>query len=181
MTVPTTIVSQPSVDIAHHRIHEGNHFTVHKITLAVPVAPPKYFLIIPPPVQPDGSIIEMHLIYEIDSDVGGTLEFFENPTVASNGTPLTIVNNNRRSSTLSLCQVFENPIVTSDGTSIFQERLGNTTTPIELGEFERNEEETVLHQVDKYALKFVPLAVANITMELSWYDNRPSSPVPILP
>ena len=180
MTVPTSIIARPSVDIAHHRIHEGNHFVVHRVVLGVPVAPPKYFMIIPPPPQPNGSIIEMHLIFEIDSDVGGTLEFFENPTATIVGAiPLDIINNNRRSSTTSQSQVFENPTVTSDGTLLFQERLGNTTTGADFGEFERNDEEFVLHQVDTYILKFVPLAIANITMELNWYDNRPSSPVPV--
>lgn len=185
MTVPTSIVARPSVDIAHHRIHEGNHFIVHKITIGVPAAPPKYFLIIPPPPQPNGTIVEMHLLFELYSTTGGTLEFFENPTATIVGaSPLTIVNNNRRSSTLSLCQVFENPTVTSDGTLLFQERKGIAGTEVELGEFERNEEEIVLHQLDTYLLKFVPIVsvpipTADITMELNWYDNRPSSPVPV--
>ncbi len=179
MTLPVSIVPRPELDIAHHRIHEGNHFVVHKVTLLVPALLPKYFLIIPPPPQPDGSIIETHIIFEIDSDVGGTLEFFENSTVTALGIPLDIINNNRRSSTTSLSQVFEDPTVTADGTLLFQERRGTATTETELGEFERNDEEFVLHQVDMYVLKFVPLAVANITMELNWYDNRPSSPIPI--
>ena len=179
MTLPVSIVARPEIDISHHRIHEGNHFVVHKITLGVPIAPPKYFLIVPPPTQPDGSIIEMHIIFEIASDVGGTLEVFENSTVTANGTPLDIINNNRRSSTTSLCQVFEDPTVTADGTLLFQERKGTATSEAELGEFERNDEEFILHQDDMYTLKFVPLAVANITMELNWYDNRPSSPIPI--
>lgn len=182
MTLPTSIIAKPSIDISHHRIHEGNHFIVHKVTLAVPVAPPKYFLIIPPPPQPDGTVIEMHLIFEIAADVGGTLELFENPVVASVGTkPLIIVNNNRRSTTASLCQVFEDPIITSDGTSIlFQERKGNALPgDVSLGEFKRDDEELILHQDDNYILKYVPLAVANITFELNWYDNRPGSPVPI--
>jgi hypothetical protein len=184
MTIPTIISPRPSVDIAHHRIHEGNHFIVHRVVTSLPALNPKYFLIIPPPVQPDGTIIEMHLIFEVDSDVGGTLELFESPTIAGNGTPLNVINNNRRSSTISLCQVFEDPIITSDGTQLFSERGGTGgPTPIgaDLGEFERNDEEFVLHQEDSYILKYVPLAIANITMELNWYDNRPSSPIPIPP
>lgn len=179
MTLPVSIISSPGLDIAHHRIHEGNHFVVHKVTLAVPIAPPKYYLIIPPPVQPGGTIIEMHLIFEIDSDVGGTLEFFEGSTITANGVPLDIINNNRRSTTTSLSQIFEDPTVTSDGTILFQERKGTALTEAELGEFDRNDEEFILHQNDNYILKFTPLAAANITMELNWYDNRPSAPVPV--
>lgn len=180
MTVPTSIISKPELDIAHQRIHEGNHFFIHRIATGINMANPKYFLIIPPPVQPDGSVIEMHIIFEVITDIGGTLGFFESPTVTSNGTELTIINNNRRSSTSSLCQIFENPIVANDGTSLFEERSGTTTSGTELGEFERNDEEIVLHQADTYILKFTPLADgANITMEINWYDNRPSAPIPI--
>lgn len=181
MTVPTIIAPRPSIDIAHHRIHEGNHFIVHRIATFPPSPIPKYFLIIPPPTQPDGTIIEMHLIFELDSDKGGTLEFFENPIVTGNGTFLDIINNNRRSSTVSLCQVFEDPTITSDGTKLFEETGGTTTTGVDLGEIERNDEEFVLHQDFSYILKYVPLGPANITMELNWYDNRPSSPIPIPP
>lgn len=180
MTVPTPIIPRPDIDIAHQRIHEGNHFFIHRIATGINMANPKYFMIIPPPVQPNGSVIEMHIIFELMTDIGGTLEFFENPTVTSNGTELTIINNNRRSSTLSLCQIFENSIVTNDGTSLFAERAGTTTSGAELGEFERNDEEIILNQADTYILKFTPLANgANITMEINWYDNRPSSPIPI--
>jgi|SRR3989304_6810428 len=181
MTLPTSILSRPSIDIAHHRIHEGNHFTVHKISTGI--VAPKYFLIIPPPVQLGGRTIEMHLIFEVDSDMGGTLEFFESPTITDNGIDLSsiIKNNNRRSSTTSQVTIFENPTVTNDGTPLFQQRKGTATTGTELGEFRRSDEEFVLNPSDKYILKFTPLGItgANITVELNWYDNRPSSPVPI--
>lgn len=182
MTIPTSIIPKPNINLVHHRIHEGNHFVIHKVSTGINVANPKYFLIIPPPVQPDGSIIEMHLIFEVDSDIGGTLEFFENPTVTNNGTALAVISNNRRSSTVSQVLIFEDPIVTNDGTSLFQERKGTATIGVgaTLGEFERDDEEFILHQVDTYILKFTPLANnANITMELNWYDNRPSSPIPV--
>lgn len=179
MTIPVSIAAKPTVDIAHHRIHEGNHFIVHKIVLGIPVATPKYFLIIPPPVVPGAMTVEIHIIFEVDSNVGGTLFFFENPTITANGTALPPINNNRRSTTTSLSQVFEDPTVTADGTPLFQEIGGNATTGIDLGEFERNDEEFILNPTAIYILKFTPLAIADITMELNWYDNRPSSPVPI--
>lgn len=178
MTIPTSIISTPSIDIAHHRIHEGNHFVVHKVSTGI--VAPKYFLIIPPPPLIVRDIVEMHLIFEIDSDMGGTLEFFEDPIITSNGTALTVINNNRRSSTTSQVEVFEDPIVASDGNSLFQERKGTVTTEAILGEFERDDEEFILDPTSVYIMKFTPLgAGANITMELNWYDNRPSAPVPI--
>lgn len=179
MTIPTSIVSKPTLDVAHHRIHEGNHFLVHKIATGIIAGTPKYFLIIPPPLQPGSPTIEMHIIFEVDSDVGGTLEFFENPTVTGNGIPLPIINNNRRSGSTSLCEVFEDPTVVADGTQLFQERGGTATTGADLGEFDRDDEEFILNPSFTYILKFTPLAIANITTEINWYDNRPSAPIPI--
>lgn len=176
MTLPLNIVPKPTLELSHQKIHEGNHFSVHKFTLGV--AAIKYFLIIPPPVQPDGSVIEMHLIFEISTNVaGGILEFFENPTITANGTSLDIINNNRRSSTVSLSQVFEGPTVTSDGTSLLQQIGGTATTGTNLGELNRSEEETVLSPSFNYIIKFTPSAATDLTTELNWYDNRPSSPV----
>ncbi len=179
MPLPILISPKPSVDIAHHRIHEGNHFMVHKTSIGIAALVPKYFLIIPPHIQPDGSVIEIHLIFEVNSDVGGSIEFFENPIVTANGTPITIINNNRRSSTTSLSEIFEDPTVTNDGILLSQERIGTAAGEVTVGEFERDEEEFVLHPQRTYITKFTPFAVANITTELNWYDNRPNSPIPI--
>lgn len=178
MTLPLNIVPKPTLELSHHKIHEGNHFTVHKITTA-PGPGPKYFLIIPPPVQPDGSVIEIHIIFEIDlitAGVGGTLEFFENPTIAGPGATLNTVNNNRRSATISQVQVFEDPAVTFDNPpSLFE---GKISGPGAVGEFSRNEEEFVLNELFNYVLKLTPTAFpSEMNLDLNWYDNRPSSPV----
>lgn len=186
MTLPTSIVARPSINISHQRIHEGNHFTIHKVTAGV--VAPKYFLIIPPPPMVVGEIVEMHLAFQVYSDIGATLQFFEDPIITSNGTkPVTVINNNRRSSTTSAVNVFEDPTVAigGDGTLLFEERIGTiTTNDVIIGEIERDEEEFILDPASVYILKYIPLTPlppggANITMELNWYDNRPSSPVPI--
>lgn len=177
MTLPVSISPKPMVELAHHRIHEGNHFLVHKVSLGINIVSPKYFLIIPPS-SAGTDTVEMHLIFEIVTDIGGTLELFEDNTIANNGTALDIINNNRRSTQVSSAEVYEDPNVTTEGITIFQERKGTTTSGDELGEFSRDDEEIILHPDKNYLLKFTPLANgANITMELNWYDNRPSSPI----
>ena len=178
MTLPVSISPKPMIELAHHRIHEGNHFFVHRISLGINIASPKYYLIVPPPTA-GADTIEMHVIFEVDSDKGGTLILFEDATVSANGTALTIINNNRRSSSASDANIYEDPTVTVEGTSLFEDRKGTATTEAELGEFIRDEEEIIFHPDKKYLLKFTPLANgANITMEIYWYDNRPSAPVP---
>ena len=174
MTLPVPIVAMPSLELAHHRVHEGNHFMVHKIYTGV--ATTRYFLVIPPPapINPNNTV-EMHLIFDIDTEPGGTLQLFEGPTITNNGASLNIINNNRRSSTSSLANVYETPTVTNDGTLIFEEAGGTIANGAELGEMDRDDEELILHPAKKYLFKFVPYAAATITFELNWYDNRSST------
>lgn len=177
MTLPVPIVSKPSIELAHHRIHEGNHFMVHKMYINV-VAATKYFLIIPPPVPANpNDTVEMHLIFEITTEPGGTLQLFEGSTVTINGAPLVINNNNRRSSASSLVSVYDGPTFTNIGTLIFEG--ASAISGGEIGETDRNDEEFVLHPAKKYIFKFAPYVVApatiTLTFELEWYDNRPST------
>jgi hypothetical protein len=180
MTLPTEVISRPTIDIAHQKIHEGNHFIVHSIATGINIANPKYYLLIPPPFDSTNTI-EIHVIFEIDADHGGELYVYEDTTVSANGTEVTIINNNRRSSTQSLTSVYEDPTVTTEGTLIFSERKGTSAvSDVDLGEFERDDEEMVFNPRMKYLFKFIPLADGtNITFELNWYDNRPSAPIPI--
>ena len=178
MTIPTSIVPRPSVQLPHHRIHEGNHFTIHRITTSL--AGIKYFLIIPPPVQvPHSATVEIHVIFDIVSDLGVQFEFFEDGTVTANGSPLMPINNNRNSLTTALTQVFEDPTVTSDGLKLAEERIGSATSGGSTGEEFRDEDEFVLRIGSIYLIKIIPLnPPINITTEISWYDARPSSPIP---
>lgn len=182
MTLPTTIISRPHIDIAHQRVHEGNHFFVHRIFRDVNIANPKLFLIDPPSqaIIPSDTI-ELHLIFEIEStNIGYTLEFFEDCTITDSGTALTIINNNRRSSTSSLTGVHENPIISTEGTKLFEQITGTATSGGVAGEFERNDEEIILRPGSHYLIRITPLADGLIgNAEFNWYDNRPSSPVPI--
>lgn len=183
MTLPVSIVAKPSVQISHHRIHEGNHFTMHKINMGIDPAFPKYFLIIPPPLDPiPSNTVEIHFIFEIDAaNFGVTAEFFEGST-ASGINILPIINNNRNSTTTALTVVIEDPTVVSEGTKIFEELIGTTTSGGEGGENIRDEDEIILKVGTNYLIKITPLTPGpntNITTELNWYDQRPSSPVPL--
>lgn len=179
MTLPIPIAAKPNIPIQHQRIHEGNHFFVHKIALNINIANPKYFLLIPPPYN-DSNTVKMDFIFEIVTDIGGTVYLFEDASVSANGTELYITNNNRWSSTTSGVYMYEDPTVTDEGLCIFEERKGTTTSGDEIGEFDRDDEEIIPHYNKKYIFKFIPLANgANITFEVNWYDDRPSSPTPI--
>lgn len=179
LTLPTTIISKPGIDIAHQRIHEGNAFDVSLVSTGVNIANPKQILImVPHPETVPSNTIEIHLIFSVISVPGFTVRLFENPTVTDNGTSLDIINHNRRSSTTSGCSVYENTTVSSDGTLLFIERIGTAITGGSLT-MRRDEDEYILKPGFDYLIRITPLA-DNTTMSISldWYDNRPSSPIP---
>lgn len=184
MTLPTNIVSRPAIDIAHHKTHEGNHYSIHRIITGVTVVNPKYILIIPPPVAATPSdTIEIHLLFRVlSTNIGFTLEVFES-SVATGLTALIPINFNRRSATTALINIYEDlTVLTSVGTPLFEERVGIATSGGQSGEFDRNEDELILKPGLKYLVRVTPLADGlNGNVELNWYDNRPSAPIPILP
>ncbi len=178
MTLPTTSISKPLVDIAHQKIHEGNHFDVHIVRTGIDIASPKDLLFISPPSAAISSdTIEIHLIFGVTSNTGTMVEFFEGATVTDNGTALDIINHNRRSSLTSEVEVFEDPTVSDTGTSIFISRNGTETSSGNLT-IRRDEDETILSPSTNYLLRISPLADNTaMTILFDWYDNRPSSPV----
>ncbi len=176
MTLPNQIVARPTLPVPHQRIHEGNHYFVYKISLDIEHANPKYYLIIPPPYIGTNTI-EMNMMFEVVTDIGGTLQLFEDASVSANGTELYIVNNNRDKTILSGAHIYEDPEVTDEGLSIFEERKGTATSGAELGAYYLENEEIILDNSKKYLIKFTPLVDgANITMKFNWYNDRPSSP-----
>ena len=188
MTLPTSIIANPRVNLSHHRVHEGNFFSTHTISTGLLIANPKLFIFvtpheIPPPFTPETT--KVHLVFVVSCDIGVKIEFFEDTIVTANGTPVTIINQNRLSTTQPLGQVFENPAVLSDGTLIFSQIVGSTTTGGTGGLVNRDEQEFILKVTTEYLLKITPLidvpGGTNITTHFKGYDARPSSPVAIVP
>lgn len=183
MTLPTSIIARPEVDLPHHRIHEGNFFSTHTISTGLLIASPKRFLfvspsIIPPPDTAD--TVKVHLIFIVSTNLGIKLELFEGTTVLDNGIAIPIIVQNRVSTTPPLGQVFQDPIVLSEGTLIFSQLVGSITEGGTGGLLNRDEQELVLAIQTNYLLKITPLVDnTDITTHFKGYDARPSSPVPL--
>jgi len=183
MTLSTSIVANPRVNLSHNRIHEGNFFSTHTISTGLLIANPKKFLFVspttvPPPFTSD--TVKIHLIFIVSANPGVKLEFFEDTTVLDNGIPVPIINQNRLSTTPVLGQVFQDPIIISDGTLIFSQIVGSTTEGGTGGLVNRDEQELILKIGTNYLLKITPLVDnTDTTTHFKGYDARPSSPVPL--
>lgn len=181
MTLPTSIVAKPNVRISHHRIHEGNFFSTHTVHTGLLVANPKLFQFDSAPVATDPQeTIEIHLTFVVSANPGIKIEFFEDMISTFDGIPISIINQNRNSTTLPVAAIFEDPIVTSEGTLIFSQIVGLTTIGGTGGLLRRDEQEFILKVATRYLLKITPLIDGtDITVHFKGYDARPSSPIPI--
>ncbi len=167
MTLPVSITPRPGVDLPHHRIHEGRMFILTTTATGLSAGIPKFYFGTSPPIQ----IASAHVIFIITVDPGATFELFEG-AVASGGTQLFSVNNDRNNPVLATGTFFEDPIVTSEGTKLWEEIIGTATTGGVGGPKDRDEDEIVTASATNYLLKITPLANdTNLTVEIPAYSQ----------
>lgn len=155
-----------SIDYVHHRLHEGDLFSVNRVSTGVNIAAPKRFLL----KSPD-TATQPHFIFSVEAQPGAMVEVFENPTVTVNGSALTAVNNNRRSANTAEMAVFEDPTITVDGTSIFVDRTGTIASGGKIS-IPYNDE-FVLKQNTNYQIKVTPLADSTaVSAHFNWYEAK---------
>lgn len=154
MTLPTSIVARPGVDLAHHMIHEGRYFAVTTTAQNLPAGIPKNFVIKSPPA----TISIAHVISIIDVAPGAIFEFFEDTVTSSDGTPLGSINQDRNNPVIATGFAFEDAVVVSEGTKIFSQIIGSPTIGGTGGTLDRDEEEFLFKPLTKYLLKITPLA-----------------------
>lgn len=160
------------IDIAHHKIHSGHHFSCQDYDDEVDIAGPKYWHLIAP------SSNRVHLTYIVSASLPGLLELYEDPTTSDDGTVLTPYNNDRNSSTTSDLSVFYDPTVSDDGARLCPVVLGSTgTNPVgATGGIIRRESEVILADDTAYLIKFSPFNNdAIVSICLDYYEVTPAA------
>jgi hypothetical protein len=184
MPLITTITPTPSVDLAHHKTHEGNHYGVCNIC-NVAVGSFADFLVISPSMNQ----AVMHLIFSFRVELKSKLEMYENVETISHGTRLKTENYNRISSLIPLGDICMNPTLVAGepiATKKIFENLGGTLSDgAEIGVIDRNEREYILKGSTSYLFRVTPdssllTLVPPVTsiyfvVEFNWYDARPST------
>jgi hypothetical protein len=184
MPLITTITPTPSIDLAHHKTHEGNHYGVHHIH-NVAIGSFADFLIISPPMNQ----AVMHLIFSFRVELKSKLEMYEHIQTISPGTRLKTENYNRISSIIPLGDIYMNPTLVAGepiATKKIFENLGGTLSDgAEIGVINRNEYEYILEGSTSYLFRVTPdhalltlippVTTIDIVVEFNWYDARPST------
>ena len=174
MTLPTSIVARPRVDLPHHRIHEGRMFILTTTAQNLPANIPKYYFGTSPPAQ----IVTAHVIFIITVNPGAIFELFEG-AIASGGTQLFSINNDRNNPVLAQGTFFENPVVTFEGTKLWEEIIGTATKGGVGGPLNRDEDEIITKSSTNYLLKITPISNnTNLTVEIPAYSQAGPGALP---
>lgn len=154
-----------AIEIEHHKVHEEVFYFVSDIDTDVDTAPPKYWHI----KTPDSSI-RFHVKVNIETDTGGLVELFENPTTTDDGVALTPYNADRNSSNVSSVEFYRDPTVGADGTRLQVARIGAGRDK-KLGGVARPGSEWILKQNEQYLIKITPDADnAEVTINIEGYE-----------
>jgi hypothetical protein len=142
-------------------------FELSTIATGLPAGVPKYYFGVAPPAE----IAIAHVIFIIMVNPGATFELFED-AIASGGTQLFSINQDRGNPVLATGSFFEDPIVTSEGTRIYIERIGTATVGGVGGPNNRDEDEIITKSSAVYLLKITPYANnTNLTVEIPAYSQ----------
>jgi len=156
-----------SIDLAHHEIHEGNHYTCNVLDEDVDIAAPKIVRCTAP-----NTSTRIHWVTEVSTDGAAKVEFFEEPTINVAGSDMTENNNDRNSGNAAELVCREDATTTDDGTLLFSRFIGGTgvggsSTSGELG----TRQEWILKQGAEYITKVtVDADDTKVTINHGWYE-----------
>jgi hypothetical protein len=159
---------QASIEYEHKEIHEGNHFFYEDYAALAQDAAIDFGI-----YTPDGKTWT-HIVWEIVSTLGMTVQMYEDANITWDGTDLTAFNNNRNHSKENNWMQFQSdPTVNNVGTLLAERQIGSASNPnLGLpGDGGRNRE-IILKKNTIYLWRLTSLNNANIISYLAeWYNH----------
>lgn len=153
-----------SIEYGHHKIHEGDVFTVLEVTDLGNGAVRDILIITPDTTR------WAHFVWEIEHEVETSIQFYRGTTVTDNGTLIPSFNRNGNSATTATTLVYHTPTITNVGTLIGTIQQGDGK---KAGGSDREANEFILRQNTYYLIRITNLTVNNnlIFMKLNWYEH----------
>lgn len=155
------------IDLPHHEIHEGNHYTCNALDEDVDIASPKIIRCTTP-----NTSTRIHWLTEVSANGAAKVEFFENPTINAAGSAMAENNNDRNSLNTAEVICREDATTTDDGTLLFSRFIGGTgvggtSTSGEIG----TRQEWILKQNEDYIIKVtVEANDTKVSISNTWYE-----------
>lgn len=154
------------ISYAHHKVHAGELFNAVDQDTDVDIASPKYWMLRTPAGSP------VHMAITVNASGGVLAEFFENPTITGDGTPVTPVAFNRQASEATTVLFFKDTTVSGDGTLLSAKRTGGAGVgPTKFGGEARPGSEFVLAANQDYIMKVTAVADnTQVGIEAEFYE-----------
>lgn len=156
-----------TIDAVHHEIHEGKYFEAYTYAEnAGTISGVVLHLLTPVDAT------RIHWAGIVESDVAAVIELWENVTVGTSGTVVTVYNRNRDSVTTAETLAFSQPGYTSGSGSLLQKRyIGIDRPATQLGGSIRNNSERILKSGTNYIVKVIPSASpSKVFVGSEWYE-----------
>lgn len=151
-----------TIDVAHHELHEGNHFFV-KDWVDIPSASTADLLYV-------SGAMEAHMRTSFEGTAAFQVDIYEGTVTSNNGTLKTVHNRKRSSTNTCGCAIYTAPTVTSTGTVFIRYKLGAGKT----GGSSSAENEVILKPNTKYLIRLtnnVTGTVNTIDYLADWYEH----------
>lgn len=151
------------ISYEHHEVHSGSHYFVRDFVDLGNNGVQDLVI-----VTPDNARW-CHLLYTIEHELEGSVQFYEGATVTQEGVAEAVFNNNRNSTNTSEVTVHENSTIEALGTLLAQDHKGSGKKFG--GSGDRGAEEIILKQNTKYLLRMTNQTANNnlFNWELSFY------------
>ena len=152
---------RPILTTNHYEIHNGNHYVNSgQVTMAAEASQDILITV------PAGKYV--HFLFSVRSTAEARLDFYETPTVSANGTPLTVINRNRRTENTNETTLHSSPTVTETGTLLLVNHFGAGQRG---GGEGRDDNEWILENTT-YLLRLTSEAANNdVSWTIDWYEN----------
>lgn len=151
-----------TIDVAHHELHEGNHFFV-KNWVDIPSASSVDLLYVSGDAEP-------HMRTSFEGTGAFQIDIYEGAITSNNGTALTVQNRKRSSLHTCSCTIYSGPTVTNTGTNFIRYKIGAGKT----GGSSTAENEVILKANTKYLIRLtsnVTGSVNTIDYLADWYEH----------
>jgi hypothetical protein len=145
------------IDIVHHTIHAGGHYTVTNSGSKDASGSLDLMLVTPP-----ANLGEIHLECATSASNAGQYFLYEGVTTSNDGTAVTINNNKRTSLNQSACKAYHTPTVTATGTNLETHQVGASSGATRVGGTTESRNEYILKPETKYLLRYT--ATNNTTL-----------------
>jgi len=156
------------IEYEHHEIHAESHYFWEDTTVLANAATWDIAF------RTANTTEWTHIILNVVSSLGSTVEVYEGDTITWDGTAETSFNNDRNSSNTSNWQEFEtDPTIVTPGTLLAKATLGTSTNPNQgLPGAASRSREIICKQNENYRVRVTSNNNSNdVTVSLQWYEH----------